>query len=204
MITEADLIDEVSLDLTGWARFSADRTKRYRLGRVLDSGIGLRVEDGRVVAYHWAPDGVLLAPRRVVFVMLNPSTADAFKPDRTIDKCVQFAQRWGAQVVEAVNLFAFRSPYPEDLDVPGLDRGLDELADAQILDACRGAYRVIAAWGNHGWRAGRDQIVRRLLREQNIPLMTLGFTKEGRPLHPLARGKHFIPLEREPTTWGSL
>jgi hypothetical protein len=62
------VIDEYNDDRTGWARFSDDRKMRYRLSR--------RLTDNR--GGHAG---------RVVFVMINPSTADAFKPDPTISKC---------------------------------------------------------------------------------------------------------------------
>jgi hypothetical protein len=54
-------------------------------------------------------------PRGAVFVMLNPSTADAEKSDATVRKCIGFAQRWGLDGISIVNLFAFRSRHPGDL-----------------------------------------------------------------------------------------
>jgi hypothetical protein len=103
-------------------------------------------------------------------------------------------------VLDVVNLFAMRSPYPTDLD-GAADVGDDWQNDAAIIDACVGATKVVAAWGNHGWRRGRADIVRARLGDAGIALYHLGLTKEGRPLHPLARGKAFIPLTRELTEW---
>lgn len=152
---------------------------------------------------------------RVVFVMLNPSTADAFKPDRTVSKCVAFAQRWGADVLDVVNLFALRSTNPEALydgarvaagecgDYSHLWRlnvGNDHVNDDQIIETCAGA-RVIVAWGNHGELSNRGDEVRDLLTTRGILLEHLGLTGAGYPLHPLARGKSFIPLDREPVAW---
>lgn len=180
------MIDEYSPNGTGWARFSDDRRMRYRLSRRLTTN-GKR-------------DGDL---SRTVFVMLNPSTADAFKLDPTVQKCCKFATHWGADVLEVVNLFAMRSPHPKDLlKWARLDRGDDIENDREIFAACSGAERVIAAWGNHGDLDHRAEYVRGALRERHIKLEHLGVTKFGHPLHPLARGKAFIPIDREPVVWG--
>lgn len=187
------MIDEHSYDRTGWARFSDDRRMRYRLGRLITT----RELDAAKLGFS-----PYLMPqiRRVVFVMLNPSTADAFKLDPTVDKCRRFADRWGADVLEVVNIFALRSTDPRGLDAGG-DVGDGPDNDAEILAACRGASRVIAAWGNHAHRWGRGAFVRSMLANEGIRLERLGSTKEGYPLHPLARGKLFIPLTREPEAW---
>ncbi len=193
-----EVCDEFSLDGTGLARFTPDGKMRFRLARSLVPAIRISIgDDGLVFGIQ---QDLSVVVDRVVFLMLNPSLADAFKPDHTVHKCIRFAQRWGAQVLEVVNLFALVSPYPADLDRAD-NLGIDEFADREILNACRGAKRVIAAWGNGGDRRGRDQHVRELLRAEGIVLEHLGLTGSGMPLHPLARGKHFIPLDREPVVW---
>ena len=48
----------------------------------------------------------------VLFVMLNPSTADESQDDATIRRCIAFAQQWGHGGIIVANLFALRSPYP--------------------------------------------------------------------------------------------
>jgi len=132
--------------------------------------------------------------------MLNPSTADAFKLDPTVTRCVRFAQIWGADVLEVVNLFAFRSPSPKDL-LRAIYRGDGPENDREILGACRGAYRVVAAYGAHGAGIGqpaRCDVVTEMLRDAGIALHCLARTDGGAfPKHPLARGKHFIPYTKE-------
>ena len=191
------MIDEWSPDRTGFARFSHDRRFRYRLARAITP---LALESHRE---RFERGDTALAPIRVVFVMLNPSTADAFKLDPTVSKCVQFAQRWGADTLEVVNLFAMRSPYPEDLRWAHTaeNAGGDTTNDAEILAACTGAHRVIAAWGRHGEIYNRAYHVERMLRTSHVKVDVLGWTQDGAPVHPLARGKSWVPLTREPQPW---
>jgi hypothetical protein len=192
------MIDQYNADRTGWARFSDDMAMRYRLARSLTS-LPLTVDE--LNGHHISHMGGSPA-RRVVFLMLNPSTADAFKPDPTIGECRKRAVALGADVLEVVNLFALRSPYPADLKKRAHGfRGDDALNDEAILAACAGAYRVVSAWGNHGALDHRAAVARRVLVEHGIALHHLGLTKEGFPKHPLARGKHRIAANFVPQEW---
>lgn len=198
MISERDLrfIDTYNRDGTGWARFSADGLQRYRLGRIINT----RALPPLGEWHRWQDEAWRAAWVRVVFLMLNPSDADAFKPDNTVSRCVKFAQIWGADVLEVVNLFAFRSPYPKDLRRASY-RGDGPENDAQILAACKGAHRVVAAWGAGGdfdLVSERARHVEEMLRFQGIALHCLARTDDGTcPKHPLARGRHFIPYTKE-------
>ena len=58
---------------------------------------------------------MLFEDRKVVFCMLNPSTADANKDDPTLRRCIGFANKFGYSSLEIVNLYAYRSPNPKDL-----------------------------------------------------------------------------------------
>lgn len=194
------MIDQWSDDRTGWARFSDDMTMRYRLARSLRDGHPLLV-DGALVTV----DMPFATVRRVVFLMLNPSTADAFQLDPTVNECRKRAIALGADVLEIVNLFALRSPYPADLKKRAHGfRGDDAKNDASIIFACVGAHRVIAAWGNHGALDHRATVVRRHLADAGIELHHLGTTQDGFPKHPLARGVHRIPADLAPIAWSSL
>ena len=55
------------------------------------------------------------APKRIAFVMLNPSRADATNDDPTLCRCISFARSWGYGSLEVVNLFAYRASKPEEL-----------------------------------------------------------------------------------------
>lgn len=190
------MIDQWSDDRTGWARFSEDMTMRYRLARAL------RGQPVAEMLSRLLPGEFI--GTRVVFLMLNPSIADAFQLDPTVNECRKRGLALGADVLEVVNLFALRSPYPADLRKRASGfRGDDATNNAAILAACTGAHRVIAAWGNHGALGDRDVIVRSMLRGAGIALHHLGTTQDGFPKHPLARGKHRIPADQQPVAWST-
>lgn len=167
------MIDDYSLDRTGWARFSDDRRMRYRLARSLtDTPIVVR-------------DSIVECARGVTFLMLNPSTADAFETDPTIRRCMGFAHAWGADVLQVVNLFALRATDPRDLYEPGADIGDGHLNDGELMAACLDVSRVVGAWGAHGSLRDRGRNVLAKLKRFNVKLEHLGLTKRGHPKHPL-------------------
>ncbi|KWT89299.1 MULTISPECIES: DUF1643 domain-containing protein [unclassified Variovorax] len=121
--------------------------------------------------------------RPLVFIMLNPSTADANEDDATIRRCVRFAQEHAFGGIEVVNLFAFRATKPEDLRRAGYPVGPDN--DAHIVDAVRGAGAVCLAWGSNVAGLERPQLVLPLIRTQGVQPMCLRITRSGYPQHPL-------------------
>jgi hypothetical protein len=192
------VIDQWSDDRTGWARFSANMTMRYRLAR------SLPLAPGTQFPVTIGDTGAAVGNRRVVFLLLNPSTADAFEPDPTVTECRKRATALGADILEVVNLIAIRSPFPTDLRKRAHgSRGDDAINNGQIIAACTGAHLVIAGWGNDGALDHRDIIVRSMLRSAGIELCHLGTTQGGFPKHPLARGRHRIPADQLPIAWST-
>lgn len=119
---------------------------------------------------------------RALFVMLNPSAADARREDPTLRRCLGFARDGGFGGLEVVNLFSYRSPHPAELR-----RAADPVGpgtDRQICRSARRAACVIAAWGAGGALRGRDGAVLALLRAIG-PVYALGRTRSGAPRHPL-------------------
>lgn len=148
------------------ATFSDDRRYRYRLTRVWQN-------------HH--------APELLVFVMLNPSTADADQDDPTIRRCMGFAQRDGFDGISVVNLYAFRATDPKAL-LREIDAGRDAIGQGGVNDeairaAAAAAADVVCAWGTRA-RHGRDRRVLDLLEPLCRPLC-LGTTQAGHPRHPL-------------------
>jgi hypothetical protein len=119
------------------------------------------------------------AREHVVFVMLNPSTADQEQDDPTIRRAIGFAHRLGFARLSVVNLFALRATDPAHLYRARDPVGPDN--DDAIRAAVAEATLVVAAWGNHGALRGRAAEVAALLPAYHC----FGTTRLGQPRHPL-------------------
>lgn len=176
------MIDEFNSLRTGFARFSADKAMRYRFARALSPYIRELTFDGERV--DWIGAGARV--KRCVWVMCNPSTADALQLDPTIKRCVAFATAWGANVLEVVNIFALRSTDPRELYKRAFAfRGDDQIANTEIVRACTDAWLVVAGWGKHGALDRRGEVVRSMLHAGGVTLHHLGLNGDGSPKHPL-------------------
>lgn len=117
---------------------------------------------------------------RVVFVLLNPSTADATKDDPTVRRCVGFARRFGAERLDIVNVFGLRATDPKELR--GHPDPVGPLNDRFVREAAEEANLVIVGWG-----AMRPILKDRLplLALFGVEVHCLGTTRTGSPKHPL-------------------
>lgn len=116
---------------------------------------------------------------KVMFVGLNPSTADAEVDDPTVRRCVRFARDWGFGGLVLTNLFAYRSTDPQRLKTAADPVGPEN--DLAIRRACKSVTCVIVAWGVHGSLDNRDREVLAMLESPHC----LGVTHSGAPRHPL-------------------
>ncbi|HBX22632.1 MAG TPA: DUF1643 domain-containing protein [Desulfotomaculum sp.] len=123
---------------------------------------------------------------RVLFIMLNPSTADTTQDDPTIRRCIGLAKRWGYGSVEVVNLFAYRSTDPRQLAM--VTDPVGPLNDEYIRSAMARAHLVVAAWGTKGTLRNRHLKIFHLANEVRLAkasMFCLDMTKRGHPKHPL-------------------
>lgn len=130
----------------------------------------------------WGAD--LQSTPRLLFVMLNPSTADHQADDPTIRKCIGFAKRFGFLGIEVVNLFAFRATKPADLKASGYPSGDRNDVHIQVaVDRCD--KRVVCAWGANARGLPRPAQVLDLIRERGGKPHALWLCADGTPSHPL-------------------
>jgi hypothetical protein len=151
------------------AMLSYDKKYRYQLTRSWSG------EDG---------DGTHNEP--LVWIMLNPSTADALKDDATIRRCIGFSLNMGFGGIEVYNLFAYRATNPAALleckDPVGQEND-------KYLQAIPPGREIICAWGALPKGFGYQRLV---LREKNVLMMLtgrkmrcFGYTQNGYPRHPV-------------------
>ena len=121
--------------------------------------------------------------KTVLFIGLNPSTADEKIDDPTIRRCINYAQNWGYGSLLMVNLFAYRATIPTELKNVKNPIGNDN--DLHITELLKKADLAVAAWGNEGSLLNRDKEVKKIIPN----LMCLKINKSGQPAHPLYQKK---------------
>jgi hypothetical protein len=172
-VSELVLRESKALIGTSSALFSADGLYRYVLTRVWD----------------------LADPTSLVFVMLNPSTADHDLDDPTVTRCRIRAVNAGFGGLVVLNLFAYRATDPAEL-LSGHPVG--EHND-HYLDVTRFTFPVggiVFAWGAHGLAEPRGRTLDVAVRAAGYEPLCLGWTKSGHPRHPLyvASSQPLVPF----------
>jgi Uncharacterized protein conserved in bacteria len=137
----------------------------------------------------WDPAG-----RKVLFVMLNPSTATEVQNDPTVERCERRARALGFGSFRVCNIFAYRATDPKVMRAQADPVG--PLNDQAIADSALWADAVVCAWGTHGAHLSRGAQVEALLRATGKPLSHLGLSKDGHPKHPL-----YIGYAHQPEDW---
>ncbi len=143
---------------------------------------------------------------RLLWILLNPSTADERRNDPTIERCERRARAHGFGAFRVVNIFGFRATDPADLRRAAAPVGPSN--DRIVLRAVstwagRAGDCVACGWGAHGAHridgepAGRGKSIERKLRRAGHALFHLGLTAEGHPRHPLyiSYKQPFLPWE---------
>lgn len=170
------------------AIFSDDMLYRFRLWRCWNPGLP-----------------------RALFIMLNPSTADEYSNDPTIERQQRRVMSWGVKdlfgnrgkefgSIEVVNACAWRSTDPEALyrvkdPVGPLNwKTVRESAQAAI----DGGGVAICGWGTHLKQLKPDYALDVLLMIALRPLnlSALQLNDDATPAHPL-----YLPYELKPRRW---
>jgi len=156
---------------------------------------------------HWSAP----AEKRALFIMLNPSVANAESEDQTLRQCIAFAKGWGYGGVTLLNLHTLVATDPKELwgtepedrvasGFPMKHLGLSLSYDEIVREAItRTTGVVVAAWGvvPQGARPRVDAMKSML---QGLPRSAscLGMTAGGHPRHPcrLARTTGLEPFWR--------
>ncbi len=136
---------------------------------------------------------------KVLFIMLNPSTADEKTDDLTTRRCINFAKKWGYGGIMIGNIYPFRAKRPKDLRkwLKAYDGERPEAYEHNIphIGAMADEADItVCAWGcNH---PEIPSFIDSLADE--VPLYYLELCKDGRtPKHPLGN----LSKDLKPKIW---
>lgn len=134
----------------------------------------------------------------LMWMMLNPSTADGKNDDHTIRKIVGFSKRFNAGSVIVVNLYAYRATNPSLLfQNPKVDY-VGKANDDTLIKFKFFADKIIFACGTHA-KIERLIEVYNMLKPQYGDIYCLKKNKDGIPAHParLSYSSGLIPYRLE-------
>lgn len=149
---------------------------------------------------HFSPDRryrFWLSCRRgpgpaLMFISLNPSTADEHRDDATSRRDIAFAEGFGYRAVTLTNLYAARATDPKALagmdDPIGISSDPRYDNDAQLAAQAAAHDVIVLAWGADADAARARAVASRMWRICQVTggsLAVLGWTLSGQPRHPL-------------------
>lgn len=121
---------------------------------------------------------------RALFIMLNPSTADAKVDDPTIRSCVRLCKDNNFGSLEVVNLFGYRATDPQSL--LEVDDPIGPKNDNCIGAAISRCDLIICAWGAHKMAGHRgNDVWNEVLCYHRPAVFCFGVNKDKSPRHPL-------------------
>jgi len=138
------------------AIFGEDRSYRYALYRIWDPTL-----------------------TTIMFIGLNPSTANETEDDPTIRRVKRFAKDNGYGSVMMVNLFAYVTAYPEELKKCADPVG--KFNDQFLKDLGKTCSEIVFAWGSFPEAKDRAKEVIKLFPDGVCLLQN----RDGSPRHPL-------------------
>lgn len=128
---------------------------------------------------------------KVLFIMLNPSTADDQQDDPTLRRCIDFAKQWGFGGLYIGNLYSFRATDPWSLLNVSKFSHRDNYK--HLLTMANQCQLVVCAWGNY-------PVIKKLGIPLNVfnhleqKLYCIALSKASKPKHPLYLKKSLTPI----------
>jgi hypothetical protein len=147
----------------------------------------------------------------LLWILTNPSDADAARDDPTSREVVFHSDRLGFGGAAIVNVADFRTPHPRELPLErsgAVSGRADEYIRRWLAIAgheLSHRYAIIG-FGNpprRAWWAQRVAEIVAMATDAGVELRAFGTTKAGHPTHPLARGHHRIPRDMVPVAWSA-
>ena len=132
----------------------------------------------------------------VLFIMMNPSTAEPRFDDPTVAKCRRYALAWGYGALYVGNTFAYRATDQKRLLEVDDPVGPDN--DRHLCGMAREADLVVFAYGkpHKTLRARGPLVAKRILAAADRRAHILRLCADGTPSHPL-----YLPGHLEAVPW---
>ena len=146
--------------------------------------------------YRYTLEHVMLpdvpAQRAIMWIGLNPSTADEQQLDPTLRRIRDFSLRWGFTRFVMTNLFAFRATDPREMLKQANPEGLSN--KSYLIQTALECDTIVAFGGTHGSHLSAGREIAPMLRN----LQCLGHNKDGSPKHPLyvRADTKLVPLKK--------
>jgi hypothetical protein len=129
------------------------------------------------------------ASRTILWIGMNPSTADAALNDPTCNRELGFSQGWGYTRYLKANMLDWRATNPKDLPKE-LTHACSKNNLATIIILAQEAEEIILAYGKlHKRFDPIIQAVIQICQETGKPLLCLGKNGDGSAKHPLYLAK---------------
>jgi hypothetical protein len=117
---------------------------------------------------------------KVMYIGLNPSTANATKNDNTITKLVKVSNHNGFGGFYMLNLYSYVTPHPEELK--GNWEIMDGINNKKLLEYSGMASKIVFCWGNFKEAQEKAYELKHAFQQD---AWCFKQNKNGSPKHPL-------------------
>ena len=147
------------------ATFSEDGNHRLKLWRIWDENLPI-----------------------IMFIGLNPSTANSSSDDPTIRRIKRFTSDWGYGGFYMMNLFTQITPYPKELKLNSFkELHENRVRIRELNEECK---ITVCCWGNFKQAAIEGEYCKCMEKSH-----CLGMNKNGSPKHPLYLKSDVKPIK---------
>ena len=138
---------------------------------------------------------------KILFIMINPSTANATDDDRTIKALLEITKKWnGYGGFYVGNLYPHITPRPAELRTMAYPDDIRAINERSIEEMASDSSIIIYAWGTKGpdERQKEPEWLRKIM---NRDVCVIGLSVKGVPKHPLQRSQYKYLIQEEPVLY---
>ena len=161
----------------------------------LPGGIVASAEMSPCTKYRYSLERIWdITKPTILWIGMNPSTADALHDDPTCAREMTFSKTWGYGQYWKANVMDWRATFPKDIPTDPQE-AISSAGRQKLLAMASTAKMVIAAWGKPPGKLELEaRALAKTLQGLNITLYCLGTNQDGSPKHPLYLKKSLTPI----------